>query len=333
MLFDLKVSNFAIIDEVHIKFKNGLNILSGETGAGKSIIIKSLALLMGEKADSQSVRQGAEQASIEGFFDLAHRADLLGKLRSLGINCDEDSLVVRRIVSSQGKNRVYMNDSLVSLNSLRDIVSPLIEVTGPMAPLIEVTTQHENKNLLSKLYQLDLLDQFCGGWSKRLEIEKLYNDRSELEKQITEVSTSMQWREQRLDYLKYQREEIKTFSPSPDDDNNLENNIRVIKNSSQLVDFKNQVDEMLYSDENSVLSLLHKVEQKALYLQKIDSKLGEVLKPLDTAKSLVNDVMYELREYGSNLDINAEELEKLFWLRQLIGSTSSLKSPAFRALL
>src|SRR5690606_5157903 len=106
---ELKVKNFAIIDSIHIVFKEGLNILSGETGAGKSVLLKSLGLLMGEKALSDTVRSGAESASIEGSFDLSVRPDVIDILTAFGIDVDEGELVVRRIISAQGKSRVYLN--------------------------------------------------------------------------------------------------------------------------------------------------------------------------------------------------------------------------------
>ena len=308
MLFDLKVSNFAIIDEVDVQFKEGLNILSGETGAGKSIIMKSLGLLMGGKADSQSVRQGSDSATVEGFFDISKRKD---KLSSLGIDVSEETLVVRRIVSAQGKNRIFLNDTLTSLNSLRDIVAPLIEVTGPSAPLIEITSQHENKNLASKLYQLDLIDTFANTWNLRREVQSQFEDLQAIRKKISELSQNMQWREQRIDFLRFQQEEIKNFDPRPTDNEELESQIRILRNSTQLVEFRAQAEELLYESDQSVLSLMHKLEQKQQYLQKVDPKLNELFKPLETAKSQINEFLYELREYGHNLNVDGIEMEKL----------------------
>src|SRR4051812_14428790 len=116
MLLELKVSNFAIIDNVHIQFRSGLNVLSGETGAGKSILLKSLGLLMGEKAPSETVRTGAEQAVIEGSFELTDRTDVKQRLIDMGIDVLDDQLVVRRIVSTTAsKSRVYLNGSLSTL--------------------------------------------------------------------------------------------------------------------------------------------------------------------------------------------------------------------------
>ncbi len=133
MLLELKVTNFAIIENIHIQFGAGLNILSGETGAGKSVLLKSLGLLMGAKGSIESIRTGQAQASVEGSFDLTKRKDLINRLKDQGIEMDDNVLVVRRVLSD-GKSRVYLNSVLSTLSSLRELVSPLVEVAGQLHP-------------------------------------------------------------------------------------------------------------------------------------------------------------------------------------------------------
>ena len=137
MLLELKVNQFAIINQLEISFQNGLNILSGETGAGKSVVLKSLSLLMGEKAESDIVRSHCAQATIEGLFDLTARPDLAARLAEQGIDVDDDTLVVRRIINTQGKSKVFLNGQMAPLATLREIVAPMIMVTG--TPLIYIT--------------------------------------------------------------------------------------------------------------------------------------------------------------------------------------------------
>ena len=130
MLTELKVSQFAIIENLHIQFRQGLNIISGETGAGKSVLLRSLALLMGAKASSEFIRTGSSQAQIEGHFDLAHRTDILKRLENIDITTSEGELIVRRIIGPGDKNKVYLNGCLSTVGVLRDIVAPLIELAG-----------------------------------------------------------------------------------------------------------------------------------------------------------------------------------------------------------
>ena len=182
MLIELKVQNFAIIDNLSLNFGEGLNILSGETGAGKSVLLKSLSLLMGEKAEADIVRAGVDNAVIEGYFDLADRSDILAQLEDLGLDASDETLVVRRIISKEGKGKVYLNGSLSPLTSLRSIVAPLITVTGRATPLIEMTGQHDNRHLQSRAYHLEILDMYSGTWNLRLAFEKMFSRYHEIEK-------------------------------------------------------------------------------------------------------------------------------------------------------
>ncbi len=344
MLLELKVSNFAIIDNVHIHFRSGLNILSGETGAGKSILLRSLGLLMGEKAMADSVRTGSETAVIEGCFDLTDRPDIRERLSAMGIEPHDDTMVVRRVVAAgvAGKSRIYINGALSTLSSLRDVVAPLVEVAAAAAhhagaaagatsvPLIEMTGQHENRNLLSRAYHLDLLDQYAGTWKSRLEFTSLFERRQTLISEIDEIRSESRTRAQRLDFLIYQRDEIKNLNLQPGEEDEIENEARRLKFSSKLGDFASQVENLLYNDDDSVTSRLHFLLQRANELKAMDPELMTRLEPLSQARTLINEVSYEMRDYLKGLDADPsrqEELEaRLSALRQLqkkYGTTST----------
>lgn len=331
MLLELKVSNFAIIDNVHIQFRPGLNILSGETGAGKSILLKSLGLLMGEKAMADSVRTGTEYAVIEGSFDLASRSDIRDRLTEMGIDSYDDQMVVRRIVSTHSKSRVYINGALSTLSSLRDVVSPLVEVAGSTAvPLIEMTGQHENRSLLSRAYHLDLLDQYAGVWKTRSTFAERFHRLQELKEEIETIRQESRNRAQRLDFLIYQRDEIKALNLKPGEEEEIENETRRVKHSARLNDFALQTENLLYNDDDSVTSRLHYVLQRAGELRSIDPGLIARLEPLSQAKTLITEVSYDLRDYLKGLDAEPDRLEelqsRLSALRQLqkkYGATAS----------
>ena len=311
MLIELKVSNFAIIDNLQVTFREGLNILSGETGAGKSVILKSLSLLMGEKATTDVVRTGVENATIEGLFELANRNDILSQLESMGIECPDETLVVRRILSSQGKSKVYLNGSLSPLTGLRDIVAPLITVTGPAAPLIEMTGQHENRNLQSKAYHLELLDRYANTWKMREMFETQFAQASLIRKQIAEIEEAARSREQRLDFLRFQLDEIEALSLKPGEEVELEQQVSRFRSSQKLIEFVNQSLDSLYSDEEAAMVRIHHVLQRGVELAMSDATLAARLQPLQQAKALVEDCIYELREYGRNLETQPEELDRL----------------------
>ncbi len=311
MLVELKVKNFAIIESLSLSFKSGLNILSGETGAGKSIILKSLALLMGEKALADTVRSGADSAVIEGCFDLTSRKDIQKSLEEMGIEIEDDSLIVRRVVSSQGKSKIYINGRLSALTNLRDVVCPLITVTGHTAPLIEMTGQHENRNLQSKTYHLEVLDQYSGCWTLRLEFEKGFHRLSEIETEIEKIQEAARSRDQRLDFLKYQRDEITGLDLQVGEEKVLEEKYHRIKHSARLTEFAQLAEGMIYSEDDSILVRLHQILQRASELTHLDPSLSKWTENLTQAKSLLEDSVYELRSYEKNLDADPKELEEV----------------------
>lgn len=311
MLLELKVSNFAIIENLHIVFKDGLNILSGETGAGKSVLLKSLSLLMGGKASSDTIRTGAQQATIEGSFDISKRPDIQNALQEMGIEADEDVLIVRRVLSAGDKSKVYLNGSLSTLNSLRDIVSPLVELAGHSAPLIEMTGQHENRNLMSKHYHLDLLDQYAGTWDKRLLYAEKYNRYNAIFEEIKKLESDAKHKAQRLDFLIYQRDEITNLDLSPGEDQILEVEVKKLKNSSRIGSFVDQAESALYTDDDSAVSRLNAVLKKGQELLTLDPQLATKLENLEQAKALIDESVFELRQYAEKIDADPLKLEEM----------------------
>lgn len=310
MLLELKVSNFAIIENLHIVFKDGLNILSGETGAGKSVLLKSLSLLMGGKGSSDTIRTGASQATIEGSFDISKRHDIQENLKEMGIEADEDILIVRRVLSTGDKSKVYLNGSLSTLNSLRDIVAPLVELAGHSAPLIEMTGQHENRNLMSKNYHLDLLDQYAGTWDKRLLFSEKYARYHGIFAEIKKLESDAKQKAQRLDFLIYQRDEIANLDLNPGEDHELEVEVKKLKNSNRIGSFVDQAESALYTDDDSAVSRLNAILKKGAELSNIDPQIAAKLENLEQAKTLIDESIYELRQYANKIDADPQRLEQ-----------------------
>ncbi len=311
MLIELKVKNFAIINNLHIHFKEGFNVISGETGSGKSIILKSLGLLMGQKADSNSVKHGHDAAFIEGVFDLTERPDILDNLKATDINAEEALLIVRRTINSNGRSRIYLNDNISTLAKLKEVVTPILEVTTETAPLIEMTGQHENRNLQSKNYQLDLLDHYANCWDLRTAVSEVYTEIKDLQSQIDELKESEKTREQRLDFLKYQQNEIGNLDMKPGDEEVLEQSIKKIKSSVQIESFISQCEDSLYNSNTSALSELHSLLQQAEGFKAIDPDLYKLSSSLRDAKSLIEDFVFEVRQYNKNNVQNSNQLDSL----------------------
>ena len=310
MLQELKVSQFAIIDSLHIEFQNGLNILSGETGSGKSVLLKSLALLMGEKASSDTIRTGCSQATVEGVFGLKDRPDLKEKLIDLGINIEDDKLIVRRIISAEDKSKVFLNGSLSPLSQLRDFVAPLIEVTGTRAPLIEMTGQHDNRNLLSKTYHLDLLDQYAGLWDKRHGFEHGYQEYTLLNEQIKNFEKNISSKNERLDFLKFQCKEFKTLNLNPENDSKIEAEIKLLKNSSKVIQFSDLCDQLIYQDDDSVSARIKTLLKKSIEISHADNQISEKLEGLNQAMTLIDETVFDIQKYSKKIDADPVVLDQ-----------------------
>jgi len=311
MLSELNVNQFAIIEKLNIQFKQGLNIISGETGAGKSVLLRSLALLMGAKASSEFIRSGSTQAQIEGRFDLMLRPDILSRLETLDIPMTDHELIVRRIIGPGDKNKVYLNGCLSTVSVLRDIVAPLIEVAGKNAPLIELTGQHENKHLLSKSYHLDLVDQFAKSWPLRTQYETIWAEYAKNVESIQNLEAKSQWGLQRLDFLIFQREEIKQCPLKPGEDLELELKVKKLKNKQRLSQYLNTTLSTLEEDDDSITQRLQKILQKGQEFSNLDEQLSDKLKSLEQALSLIQDSHFELHKSLEDLNNEEEDAESL----------------------
>ncbi len=311
MLIELKVKNFAIIENLSLTFGPGLNILSGETGAGKSILLKSLSLMMGEKAEPDIVRSGVDTAIIEGYFDLSDRPDVLQSMEDIGLEAGDQTLVVRRMISTQGKGKVYLNGALSPLSSLRNIVAPLITLTGRQTPLIEMTGQHDNRHLQSKTYHLEMLDLYSGTWTLRADFEKQFEKLREIDQEIVKLEEASRTREQRLDFLRFQRDEIESLGLHSGEDEELENTVSRMRHSTRLIEFVSNSVASLYSNDDAVMVALHQVLQRGAELSALDPELNLKVASLGQAKTLLEDAIFELREYGKRLEVDPGELSRL----------------------
>ncbi len=309
MLTELKVSQFAIIDNLHISFDSGLNIISGETGAGKSIILKCLSMLMGQKTSTSIIQQGKSKATIVGAFDLSERTDIIEKLLDMGIETSDEQLIVRRVLNNEGKSKVYLNDNLSALSTLKQVVAPLIEFTNQDAPLIEMTAQHDNRNLQSTNYHLDILDSYVGAWDERTKYESEFLKLKKIQNEISELEGKQPDHVQRLDFLKFQYKEIENLNLKPGEETQLETKIKTLKSSSNLTDYINQVENTLYSSDKSCLVVLHNLLQNANEFKAISPELIKKVAPLSQAKTIIEECLYDLRDFSANINTDIHELE------------------------
>ncbi|MAF91962.1 MAG: DNA repair protein RecN [Bdellovibrionota bacterium] len=329
MLAELRVNNFAIIDRIDLQFKSGFNILSGETGAGKSVLLKSLSLLMGAKASSDLVRFDAEFASIEGFFDVTDRPDIKKQLLEMGIACDDNELVVRRIIGKNGKSKVYLNSSLSTVHGLNRVVHPMIQLTGSSAPLIEITGQHDSKNLLDRSYHLDILDLYAGLFPKRETYLERYEVAKELRMEIEKFQEGQMFNEQKLDFLSFQIREIESMNLVAGEEEDLEADYKKMKNSQKLQEFLHLQQRLLEDSEGSALTRLQKAEQSLNQSIKLDPALEKLQDNLEKAKDFLSEYLYDLQSYSNKMENSEldvfdveERLSRFRKLQKKYGQTS-----------
>ncbi|MBK9294596.1 MAG: DNA repair protein RecN [Oligoflexia bacterium] len=320
MLLELKVKNFAVIDELLVNFlKPGLNILTGETGAGKSVLLKSLSLLLGGKASSDIIRANQESAEIEGAFDLSARPDVKTNLKNLDLVADEDLLIIRRIISKTGKHRVYINGYLSTLNILESLVPNLIEITG----------QHEHHSLKQLSSQIQLLDRFAGNEKLMLHYSEKLLQFTELKEKLENLKNSVQNREQRLDFLKFQIEEIENFKPLPGEDIELDRQYQRARFSARINQFAQNTHDLLYGEVDSIHNKLSDLVRGGEPLSEIDGHLKNVVNNLKEILALAEDSAFNLRDYtkkssesdDENLDSLQARLSDLKKLQRKYGAT------------
>lgn len=300
MLKELSIRNFAIIEDLQIDFSRGLTIMSGETGAGKSIIINAVQLLLGARAVNDMIRTGAEAAELEALFSLTHDSAALAALENCGI-AYEDGLLIRRIISKSGNNKVYINGRLGTLQMLAEIVESLAAVAS----------QHSHQALLSEDYQLDVLDNFGRLGSLRKEIAAAWNDFVPALRELALARKKDQQNHARKELLEFQKEELDSAAPLPNEDVELEQEQLRLQNSQEIYEKCSAAAYELYDVEGSLserLSALAKSMEKAAGL---DPKLAGFMEKLMQLSLESNDLAQDLARHAENIDNDAGRLGEI----------------------
>ena len=319
MLLSLRINNLAIIEEAQLEFTEGFNVITGETGSGKSLLLRALCLLLGDKASVDWIGPYGSQSRIEGLFSLAKRADIRNRLVDLGLSHDSDSqeMLIRRVFTAE-KSKVFINDQAVTLQSLKSIVSPLLEVTESAAPLVELTGQGENKNLLEPTYHLELLDQYLGLEHDLSEYYTMYREWCHLLKQEMEFNEKQNQREQQLDYLKFQQQEIESFALQPDRDAHLEQDIQQIKEKLKLLELQQFAQHTLSEGPYNVTDQLTSLQKKLLQLPAHEELTTSWIEQLEKIRESLSELSYQIEsKIPSHEDLDNELQDKMERLAQL----------------
>ncbi|MBT9537500.1 MAG: DNA repair protein RecN [Nitrospirae bacterium] len=296
MLKELRIKNLAIIDDLKIRFETGLNVLTGETGAGKSIIVDALGLALGERAQTGMIKSGKDEASVEAFFEVSGHP----MLREMGI-ISEDGIVIRRNISSAGKSRAYINDSLVNIQSLSAIGKTLVDMHG----------QHEHQSLLSTDNQRTLLDFYGKLQDKRAEVEAVFHEVQSLKRELGKLKENVKERMQRIDLLSFQINEIDSASLKKGEKEALEEERVILFNLNKLNELVETAYTMLYASEGACTEKLDSVISKLREMSAIDPSINETLGLLESAKPLLEDGALSLRGFKEKYDLDPKRLETI----------------------
>ncbi|HEY6837512.1 MAG TPA: AAA family ATPase, partial [Geobacteraceae bacterium] len=322
MLTDLNIRNFAIIDNLHVDFRPGLTVLTGETGAGKSIIVDAVSLILGGRASADLIRTGAEEATVEALFDLTAQPALLSSLNEFGVECDGE-LLVKRVVARSGKNRVFIGGSLSTLAVLGELARRLINIYG----------QHESQTLLKPENHLLLLDGFAALHPQRLSFSALYEEYRALLLARRRLDEGEQETLRRIDLLSFQSEEIGAAALKEGEDEELERERQLLVHGEKLLAVSQGTFDRLYGDDACVTGELNRLTAGVKEIALIDPSLVPVATTLADAALQLEDAALTLRDYAGRVEADPARLQAVDDRLDLIGRLKKKYAPTIDAIL
>ncbi len=301
MLLDLIVENYAVVERLRIRFHPGLNLLTGETGSGKSLVVDALGLLFGGRASADMVRSGAERARISGIFELPNDAVLAELLRQAGIEAEEEELLIEREIQAEGKSRVFVGSRPATVSLLRDLAPFLGDIHG----------QHDQQRLFAADTQLEMLDSFAASAPVLEETASLYRRWRAAAEELEQLEASEQERLRLADLWSFQRKEIESVAPQPGEDAALESERRVLQNVARLEEHAAGAYDALYEAADSALARIRQASRHLDEICRIDPSLEGVRESLSPAAITVEEAAHELRHYLGRLEADPARLEQI----------------------
>jgi len=311
MLVELKIKNFILIDELSVTFGKGLNILTGETGAGKSILIDALSGVLGEKMSTDMIRSGYDRAVLEGVFDISGLPQVKQILELSGIDNEDDTLILRREIYSNGKGRCFANSVQIPLSKLKEIADYLVDIHG----------QNEHQNIVQVAKHRELLDNFGGLQALVQNMSQLHKQLQEIKEKIESLQIDEREKARRIDYLTHAIGEIEQANLQPNEEEALKNESNLLSNAEKLFNELNTVQELMQGDRGVVQSL-KKMEMSLGHMANYDPNLSGVLETVREAYYSLEDAYATLRDYARSIDFSPERINQV---EERIALISSLK--------
>ena len=301
MLRELHIKDFAIIHNLRVQFDENLNILTGETGAGKSIVIEALGLLLGERADMDCIRTGQDIASVEGLFHCENYRDVFSCLEQAGIELCEDQLLLKRVVSRSGRNKIYINGSLSTLAMLKEIGNRLVDIHG----------QHQHQLLLHPENHIEVYDSFNKLSPIRDKYKEFYVKLQKCQTELNALHQNERENLQKKDLFEFQMKEIDDACLTEAEEDDLKKERVILHNADKLYQASNQSYEELYSADDSIIERLNRVLEELSSIADYDESIKKILKEVKPSLFLLEESSNALRDYSGQIVINPEKLSEI----------------------
>ena len=301
MLRELKIENLAIIDELDIEFEKGFIVLTGETGAGKSIILSGINLLIGEKASVDMIRDGEENLVAQGVFDVD--GEQKKKLEAMGIDTDGDEIIIRRYYNRNGKARAFVNNVRITLADLKEIASTLVDIVG----------QHSHQMLLNRNNHIKLLDSFLSKEDKDIKekLSSLLSQYREIKSRIEKIESEKKETLEKKEFYEYQLEEIEKLKLKDGEDEILEAEYKKVFNAEKIREKVYESLEYLKYDDDSALGFILESIRNIEYLGKYDERYLELAKRMESAYYELEDCVGEIEDISKNIEVTESDLDKI----------------------
>ena len=299
MLTHIHIRDFAIIETLDLELHAGMTALTGETGAGKSILLDAIGLVLGDKADSNTVRHGADKADLTLSVDITQTPFARDWLETQGMEHEDDTCILRRVITAQGKSRAWINGSPANLTQLRELGEQLVDIHG----------QHEHQSLMKKDAQRHLLDGFAGNDSLLEHTRNAWQAWKKLHERVTALSQQNQQHQERVELLRFQAHELEALALQADEPEQLDEELNRLANAEQLRATAEQGYAQLYDNEPSLYAILGRLMHDLAQQAQLDNRLEPALELLTSAHIQVQEASVQLRDYAESLDIDPARLQ------------------------
>ena len=312
MLITLTIKNFVLIDSLEMDFDRGLNIITGETGAGKSIMIDALSILLGERASSDMVRTGEKKAVIEAVFKLKKDNIIFDLLKDNDLDSEDDEIIIRRELLAKGSSRSFLNDSPVKLNLLKTFGNHLVDFHG----------QHDHQQLLSKDSHINILDIPAKIDKQLAKYQQEFAQLKDMVNELNDLVAREQSMRAKEDIQRFELEEIEKVNPQINEEADLEAELKLLQNSESLFEMSSEVYTQLYSGDDSVHDMLNKVKIQLENLKEIDPEFTEFLSECKSALISADEIAQFAGSYKDNIEFNPQKIE---YIRSRLHELSGLR--------